>query len=78
MAFVFRSVANNMAHAFTLAFGSGKGASHPAKYFEEGIDSYHEGGLHPVRIGDIIWKYLVLRKLGYGQYSTVWLVRHLE
>ncbi|KAI0883989.1 kinase-like domain-containing protein [Annulohypoxylon maeteangense] len=38
-------------------------------------EAYHPGGYHPVHIGDIIQsRYRVLRKLGYGSYSTVWLV----
>ncbi|KAF3769136.1 kinase-like protein [Cryphonectria parasitica EP155] len=37
---------------------------------------YKPGGFHPVYIGDIYnGKYTVLSKLGYGLYSTVWLVR---
>lgn len=44
---------------------------------EEGLDSYHKHGFHPVRLGDIYnSKYKVLRKLGYARYSTVWLVRN--
>jgi len=45
---------------------------------EEGRDSYRPGGFHPVYIGDIYTeKYKVLSKIGYGMYSTVWLVRDL-
>lgn len=45
---------------------------------EEGGDSYKPGGFHPVYIGDIYAeKYMVLSKIGYGVYSTVWLVRDL-
>ncbi len=45
---------------------------------EEGIAVYHPGGFHPVHLGDIFANggYEVLRKLGYGRYSTVWLVRN--
>ena len=34
------------------------------------------GGYHPVRIGDTFadGRYKVLRKLGWGHFSTVWLV----
>ncbi|TVY51582.1 Serine/threonine-protein kinase SRPK [Lachnellula cervina] len=46
---------------------------------EEGIDKYHKGGFHPVRLGEFYSsKYKVLRKLGYGRYSTVWLVRNQD
>lgn len=32
------------------------------------------GGYHPVQIGDIYnRKYCVIRKLGWGHFSTVWL-----
>jgi serine/threonine-protein kinase SRPK3 len=41
--------------------------------------SYHIGGVHPVQLGDIYnSKYMVLRKLGQGGYSTVWLIRNQE
>ncbi|GAB7354831.1 hypothetical protein MBLNU459_g5212t1 [Dothideomycetes sp. NU459] len=46
---------------------------------EEGEDCYHKGGFHPVRLGDVFnQKYEVLRKLGHGCYSTVWLVRNQD
>lgn len=43
---------------------------------EEG-DVYHPGGFHPVSLGDTFnsGRYKVLRKLGYGTFSTVWLAR---
>ena len=32
------------------------------------------GGYHPVEIGDVYNRhYLVIRKLGWGHFSTVWL-----
>lgn len=43
---------------------------------EEGIRVYRPGGFHPVYVGDVYQdRYEVLSKLGYGGYSTVWLVR---
>lgn len=43
---------------------------------EEGLERYHLGGFHPVRIGEVYdSRYEVLRKIGWGQYSTVWMVR---
>ncbi|KAH8434562.1 uncharacterized protein LDX57_012205 [Aspergillus melleus] len=38
---------------------------------------YQTGGFHPIRLGDTFHhgQYTILRKLGYGQYSTVWLAR---
>ncbi|KAJ5577020.1 protein kinase [Penicillium sp. DV-2018c] len=40
-------------------------------------DDYSTGGFHPVWLGDTFnsGTYKVTRKLGYGQYSTVWLAR---
>ncbi|KAA8642452.1 uncharacterized protein ATNIH1004_011396 [Aspergillus tanneri] len=47
-----------------------------ADYLEE-PDYYKPGGFHPVSFGDSFknGQYAILRKLGYGQYSTVWLAR---
>ncbi|KAB8271101.1 kinase-like domain-containing protein [Aspergillus minisclerotigenes] len=46
---------------------------------EEGTQVYRPGGFHPVYIGDVFKdRYKVLNKIGYGVYSTVWLVRDLE
>ncbi|KAK6924580.1 Protein kinase domain [Dillenia turbinata] len=41
----------------------------------EGPDSYRKGGYHAVRIGDpfAAGRYVAQRKLGWGQFSTVWL-----
>lgn len=42
---------------------------------DEGIDSYRKGGYHAVRVGDPFagGRYIAQRKLGWGQFSTVWL-----
>ncbi|KAL3435230.1 kinase-like domain-containing protein [Aspergillus tetrazonus] len=46
---------------------------------EEGSTAYRPGGFHPVYIGDVFKdRYKVLNKIGYGVYSTVWLVRDLK
>lgn len=46
---------------------------------EEGKDAYQPGGFHPVYIGDLYAdKYEVMSKIGYGRYSTVWLVKDLS
>jgi serine/threonine-protein kinase SRPK3 len=48
------------------------------KDIEEGRDAYRPGGFHPVYVGDVYnERYKVLNKLGYGAYSTVWLVQDL-
>ncbi|KAJ5715139.1 protein kinase [Penicillium malachiteum] len=43
----------------------------------EEADFYSAGGFHSVSLGDTFnsGAYKVMRKLGYGQYSTVWLAR---
>lgn len=47
-----------------------------AQRSEENLDRYRSGGYHPVHFGDVFNdRYVVVRKLGYGQYSTVWLAR---
>ena len=39
------------------------------------LDGYKIGGYHPVKLGEVYNnKYLVLKKLGWGHFSTVWLV----
>ncbi|KAL8472527.1 hypothetical protein ACS0TY_029654 [Phlomoides rotata] len=42
---------------------------------DEGYDSYRKGGYHAVRIGDSFagGRYIAQKKLGWGQFSTVWL-----
>lgn len=42
---------------------------------EEDIRDYTEGGYHPVQVGDAFQegRYLIVRKLGWGHFSTVWL-----
>lgn len=42
---------------------------------DEGTDSYRNGGYHAVRVGDPFsgGRYIAQRKLGWGQFSTVWL-----
>lgn len=44
---------------------------------EEKLSDYEAGGYHPVRIGDVYGpndRYVVVRKLGWGHFSTVWCV----
>ncbi|KAK7309415.1 hypothetical protein RJT34_06123 [Clitoria ternatea] len=42
---------------------------------DEGFDSYRKGGYHAVRLADQFagGRYIAQRKLGWGQFSTVWL-----
>lgn len=43
---------------------------------DEGITDYKIGGYHPVHVGEIlIDRYVIVQKLGWGHFSTVWLAR---
>ncbi|ODN80190.1 CMGC/SRPK protein kinase [Cryptococcus wingfieldii CBS 7118] len=44
---------------------------------EEDLEDYRPGGYHPVNIGDEFktGQYVIVRKLGWGHFSTVWLAR---
>jgi serine/threonine-protein kinase SRPK3 len=41
------------------------------------VENYRRGGYHPVGLGDTFDgnRFSVIRKLGWGQYSTVWLAK---
>ena len=46
---------------------------------QEDVGQYCRGGYHPVVIGDIFDnRFRVVRKLGWGHFSTVWLCRDLK
>lgn len=47
---------------------------------EEDLEDYCKGGYHPVRIGDVFNEgaYVVVRKLGWGHFSTVWLAKDVR
>ncbi|KAJ3544981.1 hypothetical protein NM208_g2747 [Fusarium decemcellulare] len=37
-------------------------------------EAYHPGGYHPIHLGDVVQnRCRIIRKLGWGQFSTVWL-----
>ncbi|VDK54660.1 unnamed protein product [Gongylonema pulchrum] len=41
---------------------------------QEDPKDYRKGGYHPVAIGDVFnGRYHVIRKMGWGHFSTVWL-----
>ncbi|PQE22869.1 serine threonine kinase AGC family protein [Rutstroemia sp. NJR-2017a BBW] len=46
----------------------------------EPLENYCPGGYHPITLGDVLHdgRYKVTDKLGYGSYSTVWLIRDLQ
>lgn len=51
----------------------------PQDIVDEGNDAYRPGGFHPVYIGDVYnARYKILNKIGYGSYSTVWLVEDVK
>ena len=45
----------------------------------ESVESYERGGFHPVELGDRFQaeRYEIVRKLGHGSSSTVWLAKDL-
>ena len=47
---------------------------------EEDISDYVQGGYHPAYVGERFsnGRYVTVRKLGWGQFSTVWLARDLR
>jgi serine/threonine protein kinase len=45
---------------------------------EEFPDVYWTRGFHSVYVGDVYSHYRVVRKLGHGAYSTVWLAEDLQ
>lgn len=44
---------------------------------EEDEADYKPGGYHPVKLGDKLQqgRYQIIRKLGWGHFSTVWLAK---
>lgn len=41
---------------------------------QEDDEDYRKGGYHPVSVGDVFHeRYVVIRKMGWGHFSTVWL-----
>ncbi|KAF9142442.1 serine/threonine protein kinase, CMGC group [Linnemannia schmuckeri] len=44
---------------------------------EEDMEDYKRGGYHYISVGDVFHegRYITLRKLGWGHFSTVWLAR---
>ncbi|KAH8056697.1 hypothetical protein JL721_9981 [Aureococcus anophagefferens] len=54
----------------------GDGGSGVSELDGEGSEGYRVGGYHPVALGDVFnGRYTVVEKLGWGHFSTVWMVR---
>lgn len=46
---------------------------------DEGLPDYKIGGYHPVHVGEVMNdRYVIVQKLGWGHFSTVWLTRDLK
>ncbi len=46
---------------------------------DEGLDDYKKGGYHTVHVGEVlIDRYVIMQKLGWGHFSTVWLARDFK
>ena len=43
---------------------------------DEGLPDYKIGGYHPVHVGEVFRdRYVIIQKLGWGHFSTVWLAK---
>ena len=46
---------------------------------DEGIADYKIGCYHPIHVGEILLdRYVIIQKLGWGHFSTVWLTKDLK
>lgn len=46
---------------------------------DEGMADYKVGGYHCMHIGEVmINRFVIVQKLGWGHFSTVWLAKDLE
>lgn len=46
---------------------------------DEGMPDYKIGGYHPIHVGEILMdRYVIIQKLGWGHFSTVWLTKDLK
>jgi len=46
---------------------------------DEGMPDYKIGGYHPIHVGEILMdRYIIIQKLGWGHFSTVWLTKDLK
>lgn len=75
---VFCSGSRRVADAIARPSSTTNLMSNKREIHDETLERYCPGGYHPVRIGDLFnsGKYKIIRKLGHGLYSTVWLARN--
>lgn len=73
----FRSLASCQLFSTLATMATPTTAPPSTTHDEEDAAGYCIGGYHPVRIGDKFahGRYTVVRKLGWGHFSTVWLAR---
>ncbi|CAD8127800.1 unnamed protein product [Paramecium sonneborni] len=46
---------------------------------DEGMEDYKIGGYHPVHVGEVLLnRYVIIQKLGWGHFSTVWLAKDFK
>ncbi len=46
---------------------------------DQGIQDYKNGGYHPVHVGQVLLgRYVMIQKIGWGHFSTVWLVKDFK
>lgn len=74
-----RKLPSNHSHLHRSLSSSSSAEEDPAETTadEEDSEDYCKGGYHPVHVGETYnnGKYVVVRKLGWGHFSTVWLSR---
>lgn len=83
---IFRSEPRSFASTFpagpfqhgAIGTGSENCSLYGSDEEQEDDTQYCRGGYHPVVIGDVFDnRYRVVRKLGWGHFSTVWLCREI-
>lgn len=46
---------------------------------DEGLPDYKIGGYHCMHVGEVlVGRYVIIQKLGWGHFSTVWLSKDLK
>lgn len=71
------SAASESADQMSASFEPSSATNSVMTEDEEDEQDYCKGGYHPVHVGDSFsdGRYLIVRKLGWGHFSTVWLAR---